>query len=356
MPRTALIPTPSRRCRSEITTTSRQGYLRKRSALVSSSGSDRSCQGWVASDRSFAITSAPARVRAAAAPGSGPAVAAVAAGGGGARTRGGAYVAGQERARQRRPSPHRDPAAGRGGSPRASGRAREAGLGTISDLSQSALTEVRGLLRTLDEHPAAIRPGSADLERLADRLASGDRTITVRRSGTGDALPSAVDHTAYRMVQEALTNAVQHADANEITVHLRQDDHGLRIEVHDNGTPGRRAPGGGAGHPGDARTGTRTRRHPVGGTGPNGRLAGPRGPAQRTRCARGSGRRPPEGQRPRGARGSGPGAAPGERPGRPAGHRPPDQPLRRTLSRRATPELDLLTPHEHHALRLLGRR
>ncbi|MFG1616166.1 sensor histidine kinase [Nonomuraea wenchangensis] len=110
-------------------------------------------------------------------------------------------------------------------------------LQTISDLSQSALTEVRGLLRTLDEHPAAIQPGTADLERLAGAFTCADRTITICRSGRGDALPPAVDHTAYRVVQEALTNAVRHADATEVTVHLRQDERGLRLEVLDNGAP-----------------------------------------------------------------------------------------------------------------------
>ncbi|MEV0196696.1 sensor histidine kinase [Nonomuraea sp. NPDC050691] len=110
-------------------------------------------------------------------------------------------------------------------------------LQTISDLSQSALTEVRGLLRTLDEHPAAIQPGTADLEQLAGRLTCADRTITICRSGTGGALPPAVDRTAYRVVQEALTNTVRHADATEVTVHLRQDDRGLRIEVLDHGAP-----------------------------------------------------------------------------------------------------------------------
>ncbi|MEW9556392.1 sensor histidine kinase [Nonomuraea sp. NPDC050783] len=117
------------------------------------------------------------------------------------------------------------------------GAAAEQALRTISDLSRSALTEVRGLLRTLDEHPAAVQPGTADLERLAERLTCAGRTVTVRRSGGGRALPPAVDHTAYRVVQEALTNAVRHADATEVTVHLRQDGRGLRVEVLDNGSP-----------------------------------------------------------------------------------------------------------------------
>ncbi|MEU7745567.1 ATP-binding protein [Nonomuraea sp. NPDC049158] len=39
------------------------------------------------------------------------------------------------------------------------------------------------------------------------------------------------------MVQEALTNVVRHSAASEVTVHLHQDDRGLRVEVLDNGAP-----------------------------------------------------------------------------------------------------------------------
>ncbi|MGN9788148.1 sensor histidine kinase [Nonomuraea sp. ZG12] len=120
-------------------------------------------------------------------------------------------------------------------------------LETISDLSLSALTEVRDLLRTLSEHPAALQPGTADLERLAGQLTSADRTITMSRSGTEGVLPPAVDHTAYRVVQEALTNVVRHSTATKVTVHLRQNDRGLRIEVLDNGAPAQAAQAEGQG-------------------------------------------------------------------------------------------------------------
>jgi signal transduction histidine kinase len=120
-------------------------------------------------------------------------------------------------------------------------------LETISDLSLSALTEVRDLLRTLSEHPAALQPGTADLERLAGQLTSAGRTITMRRSGTEGVLPPAVDHTAYRVVQEALTNVVRHSTATKVTVHLRQNDRGLRIEVLDNGAPAQAAQAEGQG-------------------------------------------------------------------------------------------------------------
>lgn len=125
-----------------------------------------------------------------------------------------------------------------GGDPPAADRA----LGTISELSQSALGEVRHLLRELREESAA-QPGVADLDRLADRLSSDQRRISLRRTGIDAAgLPPAVDRTAFRVVQEALTNAARHSQATEVVVDLRQDERSLRIAVTDNGpasaTPG----------------------------------------------------------------------------------------------------------------------
>ncbi|ALG10470.1 sensor histidine kinase [Kibdelosporangium phytohabitans] len=102
-------------------------------------------------------------------------------------------------------------------------------FGTIDDLSSSALSEVRGLLTTLQ-----AAPGLAAVEDLVRRLSSADRRITVH--GKAAPLPQAVDHAAYRVVQEALTNAVRHTDATEIDVCLRHDRHGMEITVTDNGT------------------------------------------------------------------------------------------------------------------------
>ncbi|WP_410642491.1 sensor histidine kinase [Amycolatopsis sp. lyj-346] len=102
-------------------------------------------------------------------------------------------------------------------------------LGTINDLSSSALSEVRALLTTL--HAA---PGLAEVEDLVHRLSGPNRRITVH--GTAAPLPLAVDHAAYRVVQEALTNAVRHSDATEIDVCLQHDRHGMEVTVTDNGT------------------------------------------------------------------------------------------------------------------------
>lgn len=108
-------------------------------------------------------------------------------------------------------------------------------LGTIADLSLSALHEVRELLGALREAPAGV--GLAELDHLAERLSGPDRRVTVRRSGPAAPLPPAVDHTAYRVVQEALTNAVRHSTAAEVDVRLRRERDRLVVTVVDDGPP-----------------------------------------------------------------------------------------------------------------------
>jgi signal transduction histidine kinase len=106
-------------------------------------------------------------------------------------------------------------------------------LGTIAELSSSALDEVRELLGTLRDAPSGL--GLAELDHLAGRLSAPDRRITVRRSGLPAPLPPAVDHTAYRVVQEALTNAARHSTATEVDVALRRERDRLVVAVVDNG-------------------------------------------------------------------------------------------------------------------------
>ncbi|MEU4743629.1 sensor histidine kinase [Actinosynnema sp. NPDC023658] len=106
-------------------------------------------------------------------------------------------------------------------------------LGTIADLSRSALDEVRELLTALRDVPAGV--GSAGLDRLAARLSGADRRIAVRRSGPATPLPPAVDHTAFRVVQEALTNAARHSTATAIDVTLHRERDRLVVTVVDDG-------------------------------------------------------------------------------------------------------------------------
>ncbi|MEV8440646.1 sensor histidine kinase [Actinosynnema sp. NPDC051121] len=104
-------------------------------------------------------------------------------------------------------------------------------LGTIADLSSSALEEVRGLLTTLRDVPAG--GGLAEVETLAERLSGVDRRITVE--GTSVQVPVEVGRTAYRVVQEALTNAVRHSGAGRVEVEVRLRRGWLVVTVADDG-------------------------------------------------------------------------------------------------------------------------
>ncbi|GAA3885925.1 sensor histidine kinase [Saccharothrix violaceirubra] len=99
-------------------------------------------------------------------------------------------------------------------------------LATISDLSAAALAEVRGLVDALRAEP--------DVEALATRLSGPDLRITTR--GTTSGLPEAVGDTAFRIVQEALTNVVRHSDADRVEVELRRRRGVLVVTVSDNGS------------------------------------------------------------------------------------------------------------------------
>jgi signal transduction histidine kinase len=88
-----------------------------------------------------------------------------------------------------------------------------------------------------DTDPAADfspSPGTADLSDLTDRLRSGGLGVDLRLDGVND-LPQAVDLTVFRIVQEALTNVMKHANATHCQVAVLARDGGVHIEVLDDG-------------------------------------------------------------------------------------------------------------------------
>jgi signal transduction histidine kinase len=113
-------------------------------------------------------------------------------------------------------------------------------LRAVEVTGRGALEELRrilGLLRDGAEQPSLEPvPGIGDLEALADRVRAAG--IPVRLAVTGDAAepPPAVSLTAYRIVQEALTNVVKHARQAEASVRVQAGPDGVRIMVTDNGT------------------------------------------------------------------------------------------------------------------------
>jgi signal transduction histidine kinase len=152
-----------------------------------------------------------------------------------------------------------------------------AALGAIQTTSHEALDEMRrmlGALRQADDAdargaglgpadsglparpagpaggasaPLYPAPGLADLDRLVARTAGAGVRVDVTRFGQPRDLPASIDLSAYRIVQEALTNVVKHARTSSCRVLLGYRDDELTIEVTDNGAgmPASELAGGG---------------------------------------------------------------------------------------------------------------
>jgi signal transduction histidine kinase len=128
-------------------------------------------------------------------------------------------------------------------------------LAAIGDTARGALTEMRRLLGVLREDTRAEvadrkpQPGLRQLNDLLDaaRDASGAGTRLILR-GPPVTLDPGVELAAYRIVQEALTNARRHAPGAAVDVELHYADDGLRLRIRDNGPgPPPTLPAGGHG-------------------------------------------------------------------------------------------------------------
>ena len=147
-----------------------------------------------------------------------------------------------------------------------------AALEHIRDASHEALQELKatvGLLRQSDDPTAPLEPapGLAQLPELLASFARAGLDVSYERVGEPRPLPPAVDLTAYRIVQESLTNVSKHAGVATARVQVYVGDERLAIRVEDDGRtapmlshPG---PGRGTGH---GLTGMRERAAVVGGT------------------------------------------------------------------------------------------
>jgi signal transduction histidine kinase len=128
-------------------------------------------------------------------------------------------------------------------------RAREA-FGTIAGSGRQALDELRrllGLLREEDEAAAtAPQPGLGRLEELVADARGAGLSVDARVDGDLDDLPAGVDLTAYRIVQEALTNALRHARTSA-SVRVAREPLSVVVEVRNPLGSGSPANGDGAG-------------------------------------------------------------------------------------------------------------
>ncbi|MEN8649772.1 histidine kinase [Streptomyces sp. 21So2-11] len=154
-------------------------------------------------------------------------------------------------------------------------RQRE-GVGVLRNASVAAMHELRQVVGILkdgveapdtashpadDRHPAAR--GAAGVEGLVTAARAAGNGVELRRTGEQRPLAAAADHAAYRIVQEALTNAYKHAPGAPITVELRYEPDSLVVEIANGPAPATAR--GGAVSGGQGLTGLRERARLVGG-------------------------------------------------------------------------------------------
>jgi len=118
-------------------------------------------------------------------------------------------------------------------------REREA-LQIIEQTGREALAEMRrlvGVLRRPEEAPAlAPQPSLEHVEKLVSQARESGLPVKLRVEGDPVQLPAGVDLTAYRLVQEGLTNAIKHARAEHAEVIVRYGDGQVELTVSDDGT------------------------------------------------------------------------------------------------------------------------
>ena len=108
----------------------------------------------------------------------------------------------------------------------------------IRNTGREALAELRhlfGPVRRGEGEPLSGRPGMHALDGLVARARAAGLRVELRREGDPVALPAGVDLTAYRVVQEALTNALKHAGAARATVRVSYEPDALRLSIEDDG-------------------------------------------------------------------------------------------------------------------------
>jgi signal transduction histidine kinase len=105
-----------------------------------------------------------------------------------------------------------------------------------------------GVLRRPEEAPAlAPQPSLVQIEKLVEHTREAGLPVELKIEGEAVELPAGIDLTAYRLVQEGLTNAMKHAQAQRAEVVIRYGDDDVEVSVTDDGLGGGDGDGGGHG-------------------------------------------------------------------------------------------------------------
>jgi signal transduction histidine kinase len=120
----------------------------------------------------------------------------------------------------------------------------------VEETGRQALAEMQRLLGVLRENGArpalTPQPGLGDLAELADQMRRSGLDVALHVEGEPQQVPAGVGLAAYRIVQEALTNALKHAGAATVVVRVGYQRGRIGLEIVDDGRGG--GPGGGTGH------------------------------------------------------------------------------------------------------------
>ncbi|MBI5948217.1 MAG: sensor histidine kinase [Chloroflexi bacterium] len=113
-------------------------------------------------------------------------------------------------------------------------------LASIEAAGREALSDMErmlGLLRAADGGGEALapQPRLASVDNLAAQVSEAGLPVDVSVEGSRMDLPASVDLSAYRIVQEALTNALKHSQASRVRVAIRYGDNSLELDVVDDG-------------------------------------------------------------------------------------------------------------------------
>jgi len=109
-----------------------------------------------------------------------------------------------------------------------------------SEVARRALTDMRTMLGVLRTDESDVRlappPGIDDLSALLERFRATGLPVDLTTEGTPFPLGAATELTAYRIIQEALTNTLRHATARHAAVTIAYHQPRVRVRVTDDGT------------------------------------------------------------------------------------------------------------------------
>jgi signal transduction histidine kinase len=130
-------------------------------------------------------------------------------------------------------------------------RAAREGIGSIERVARQTATEMRRLLGILESQGDGTardpQPGIAGLTTLVEQVRETGLEVELRIEGEPVPLAAGLDLSAYRIVQEALTNVLKHARASRVEVVVRYARERLELEVKDDGQGGDQHQGSGHG-------------------------------------------------------------------------------------------------------------